>query len=79
VSLWSGLQSKAVIVLMMCIRMLWLHCIVDVSGEGAPGMCFMILRLLDGWALGFRPWAVYMLDEPGFEDGEPPLLTVSSR
>jgi hypothetical protein len=30
VSLWSGLQSEAVIVLMMCIRMLWLHCIVEV-------------------------------------------------
>ena len=29
--------------LMMCIRMWWLHCIVDVSGEGAPGICFMML------------------------------------
>ena len=43
-SLWAGLQFEAVIVLMMCIRMLWLHCIEDMSGVGAPGMCFMILR-----------------------------------
>ena len=29
VSLCSEVQSEAVIVLMMCILMLWLHCIVD--------------------------------------------------
>ena len=28
--------------LMMCVRMWWLQCIVDVSGEGAPGICFMV-------------------------------------
>ena len=44
------------------------------------GVCttFSCAGLLDGWALGCRPWAMYVVDEPGFEDGEPPLLTVSS-
>ena len=72
-SLWSGLQFEAVIVLMMCTRMLWLHCIDDMSGERCSmdvlhdieeGVCttFSCAGLLDGWALDCRPWAVYVLD-----------------